>query len=813
MTLLSAATDPTVVDARALLFGRDPTPGIVSIAVGRDGRARVWRRVMAPPGADSVDADTAGAAGARMAVPANGHLSTGRSTVILEEDRFPSWFYLLDPEVLDPLEPERFDAGALRDGPPPLQNGLAVVRLDGPGQYRYLVLTTRLPEVEARVRAKYRKQITSSQARGLADLKGDVYARPLIEQYLAISGRTYFKGMAYEDVRRMQFDLETTGLNPARDRIFMISVKDSDGFEALLDTSGCSEAELLERFVALVRERDPDVLENHNVFGFDLPFLVKRAEKLGVPLALGRDGSPPTSYQDSVKIGEKSDSFTRCTVVGREVVDTLHSVRRYGAIVRDMRQHGLKEAARYFGFAREGREYVPGAQIWETFQRDPDRVRRYAMDDVCEVDELSRLLLRTPFALAQMVPKPYERIATSGTGQGLIEPLLVRAYLMHGKALPSGRSGGGSYAGGRTELFTSGVVRNVVKADVASLYPSLMLTYKIGPKSDHLGAFLTLLRELTALRLRHKAEARRHPPMTSESLAHDAASGAMKQLVNSFYGSLGTSFALFGDLNAASEVTRRGRDVLAQMLVELERHGVLLVEADTDGVLFSVPASWTEADEQRLVEEISASLPDGIRIEHEGRYAVMYSYAEKNYVLQGYDGRVRLVGGSFRSTKSERYGEQFLRAAAPLLLNGDVPALRDLYLDTVGRLRARDVPVDEVCVSIVLSKSPQAYAKSGRREEQYEVLLGAGRESWRAGDRVSYYQARGRRKKLVEEFEDDYDVDHYVRRLKETYCQRLARAVTTEDFELLFGENLSLFETNLADIRPITTRERTPTTF
>ena len=93
------------------------------------------------------------------------------------------------------------------------------------------------------------------------------------------------------------------------------------------------------------------------------------------------------------------------------------------------------------------------------------------------------------------------------------------------------------------------------------------------------------------------------------------------------------------------------------------------------------------------------------------------------------------------------------------------------------------------------------------------MLLGAGRESWRVGDRVRYYQARGRRKKLVEEFADDYDVEHYVRRLKETYCGRLARAVTTEDFELLFGENLSLFETNLADIRPISTRERTPTSF
>ena len=276
----------------------------------------------------------------------------------------------------------------------------------------------------------------------------------------------------------------------------------------------------------VIRERDPDVLENHNIFGFDLPFLARRARDLGVDLALGRDGSPPASYPDVVKVGEKTDGFTRWAIAGREVVDTLHAVRRYGAIVRDMRHQGLKEAAGYFGVASESREYVPGPEIWATFQKDPERVRRYALDDVLEVDELSRLLLPTSFALSQMVPKPYERIATSGTGQGLIEPLLARAYLSRGRALPGGSSRGGSYPGARTELFTSGVVRNVVKADVASLYPSLMLTYKIGPRSDQLGVFLALLRELTTLRLQHKAEARRHPPGSHEAHAHEAASGA-----------------------------------------------------------------------------------------------------------------------------------------------------------------------------------------------------------------------------------------------------------------------------------------------
>src|SRR3712207_4888809 len=133
----------------------------------------------------------------------------------------------------------------------------------------------------------------------------------------------------------------------------------------LIDVADYDERGLIQRLVEVVRERDPDVLENHNIFGFDLTFLARRARALGVDLALGRDGSAPGSYQDVLKVGERTDSFARWSIPGREVVDTLHAVRRFGAIVRDMRHQGLKEAARYFGVASEDREYVPGPEIWE----------------------------------------------------------------------------------------------------------------------------------------------------------------------------------------------------------------------------------------------------------------------------------------------------------------------------------------------------------------------------------------------------------------------------------------------------------------
>src|SRR5688572_31918764 len=68
----------------------------------------------------------------------------------------------------------------------------------------------------------------------------------------------------------------------------------------------------------------------------------------------------------------------------------------------------------------------------------------------------------------------------------------------------------------------------------------------------------------------------------------------------------------------------------------------------------------------------------------------------------------------------------FLAAAAPAIYALSLhDALPIFFLETVAQLRGHEVPIGDLSLSVILSKSPDAYAKSGRREEQYEVLLGA----------------------------------------------------------------------------------------
>ena len=290
---------------------------------------------------------------------------------------------------------------------------------------------------------------------------------------------------------------------------------------------------------------------------------------LKVPLLLGREGVPQRleSYDETGSAGPHRWNRKRFSVAGRELIDTLDAVRRYDFVVRTLPSYRLKEVARHFGLASSERVYVEGARVYETYVHDPDSVRRYALDDVREVDGLSLRLMGAAFALAGMAPRRYERIASAGPAMGILEPLLVRAYLRAGAALPQTafdqEETFGRHQGGATYLLEEGVAEHVVKADVASLYPSLMRAYRIGPSCDHLGVFLHLIDRLTELRLFHKAAARSAPAGSIEADEHEGTQAAMKTMINAAYGYMGaTSMALFGDLGAANEVTRRGRALL-----------------------------------------------------------------------------------------------------------------------------------------------------------------------------------------------------------------------------------------------------------
>jgi len=759
------------------LWGWDHTPGIVSVWADGSGRAWVWRRV--------------------------------HGELLSEQVRYRPWVLV---DAIDHL----------------LEAHVTWHELDGPGELRFHVSAD-----DGRTLTQALLAAASTRLGRVVTHLGELEKSTLLnlapeEQYLVASGRTYFGGLAFDDLRRLQFDIETTGLDPRRDRVFMIAVRDPDGGVHILEADGednRAEGALLGELEAMVRAADPDVIENHNLHGFDLPFLDRRARTLGVRLHLGRvPGASlrPRAARRGIRDQEGHGRRVRLMAPGRELIDTLDAVRAYDFAVRELPSHGLKAVARHLGVAGPDRELIRGDQIRHVFRTDPDRVRRYAAADVEEAAAIARILGGAAFALSKMAPRRYERLADAGAATGIIDPLIVRAYVRANAALPAHRPGDGTeHTGAALHLFATGVARRVVKADVASLYPSLMRAFRIGPAHDRLGVLLTIVDQLVEHRLAAKAAGKAAPPGSTERHSHEAMSAAIKLVVNSAYGYLaaGGGLTRFADVHAANEVTRRGRETLDLICRQLAARGVQLLEADTDGVYFSVSETWTEADERRVVSEVAALLPPLVHLEFEGRYAAMLSHEPKNYALLAYDDTLLLRGVAFRSSRAEPFGEAFLRRAIRCLLTGDIPGVRQTYLDSVFALRRRATPTYDVSSRVRLTKSPEDYAdvRETRRELSYEAMLASGRTTWRVGDRVRIYRTARGTGDVVPERDDtayattewtdrrDYDVEHYVRVLRDTFASRLERAFSADDHAVLFGdpEQPSLFERDVRTIRAV----------
>src|SRR5580693_5307243 len=150
-------------------------------------------------------------------------------------------------------EEERFRPWVLLDRPVQAE-GVSCEELAGPGSLRYLVSAE---DGKALARAGRWRELG----------KSSVLVLPAEEQYLVATGRTYFRGFKFDELRRMQFDLETTGLDAERDRIFLIAVRDPSGATETLESG--DEASLIRQLIERVQAADPDVIENHNLHGFD----------------------------------------------------------------------------------------------------------------------------------------------------------------------------------------------------------------------------------------------------------------------------------------------------------------------------------------------------------------------------------------------------------------------------------------------------------------------------------------------------------------------------------------------------------------
>src|SRR6266550_3339119 len=576
-------------EKNTLLFGADPMPRIVAIELGETGTVKVYRR----------EADG--------------------STVTDVEPFHP--FVWCNSDVVD--------------------LGIESEKLQSDLNYGWLVTVDSWKELIA-----FRN--------GLKNAGRDFFAlTDPVQHYLTATGRTLFKDLPFEELKRMQLEVLSLSEGDA-DHIMSIALSDSSGWEELIivDPKKVAESEhaAIKRLTALIKQRDPDVIEGHNLFRSDLPYVVARAKKLKTKLDWGRGGGFLRSRPSRLQIAEKTIDYPKFTIDGRHFVDTFLLAQFYDVGMRSLAGFERTDVARHFDLCdTEQISGLTGKELQRAYLSDSEMFQRRALCGVRETRALSDLLSPSYFIQAQIFPYNYQDVIVRGNATR-INALFLREYFRQRHSIPE-LPMPRAFEGGYTDIFFTGVARNVWHCDVASLYPSIMLQFDCFPASDRLQIFRHLLTDLRTFRLEAKAKMRAEKnPARQHHL--QALQNTFKILINSFYGYLGFAQGHFADFDAAARVTQIGRDLLKKMIDWLNAHGAKVIEVDTDGIYFVPP---DEIDIGELRKGLAKELPPGIAVEFDEQFGAMFSYKAKNYALLTKDGDVIIKGGALKSRGLEKF--------------------------------------------------------------------------------------------------------------------------------------------------------------
>ncbi len=691
-------------------------------------------------------------------------------SIFQKQITFTPWLILSEPKMLDGAPTHHYERR----------------ELTGNGAYRHLVHLNHPLPMLAHLRKQ--SQINNAGKRSLYH-DGRVLILGREEQFLIQRRLRMFSDLEFSDLRRFQFDLETEGLDPQTGSILVIAMSDTTGWVNIVHAGMMSEREMIEAFMTAVIERNPDVLEGHNILGFDFEFLVARAHAAGISLKLGRNGEELYQFNARWKVADRSPILNCVDVPGRIVADTMLAAEQFDAAARKCESYRLKDLAIFYGIAPPARTYIAGDEIAEKFRSDPESVLAYARDDIEEVRCLSEIVHRGHFELTKQLPASMSKVMRSGPSRH-IELAMIEEYYLNRMSLPAKPEKDRTFKGGEVRLFRVGIQNNVLSADAEAMYPSIIVGNKIKPAGDEGHVFVRLVKRFLAERLREKSLAAAAPKGSVERTIHVGRSAALKILVNSAYGYLGTGGNLFSDVSAAEEVTRIGREALGLLMRVAEENGATLIEADTDGVLLTPPAEYAnQGRHAEFVKILAARMPAWMKLKHDGSWDAMLSIAKKSYALLDCDGGLVVKGGALRSRQKALFIRDFLKRAIMLILRDDLVGLRRFWLETLASLRKGVVQVESLASRTRLSSTVAEYRANRKiRHPQFEAALD-GKPEARKGDVIAFYRALPRPGlsdwRMVKDFENDLDGRFYEMRLR-TSLKALKPAFRRGDFDIMF---------------------------
>ncbi len=487
------------------------------------------------------------------------------------------------------------------------------------------------------------------------------------------------------------------------------------------------EKSMLLALVAYIRSHDPDILSGWNFVDFDIPYLLKRMETLGL------------RTDDLSRLPGQTE---RTALRGRAIFDLLGAYKKM--------HQAQKESYRLDAIAEEElgvRKVRYTGTLSDLWKNDPARLVEYNCRDVelCVGIDKKNNIVGFYREIARYVGCPLDRTLNSSN---VVDIFVLRKA--SGKfILPSkGFAAGDEFEGATVFEPASGVRENVVVLDLKSLYPMAMMTINASPETKDPGGELRapngirfkrepdgLTRSIIADLLKERDQ-KKHlrntfPFGSPEYVLYDLQQNVLKVIMNTYYGVSGYARFRLYDREIGSAVTSVGRAIIQHTRDTITEMGYTVLYGDTDSCMVQVPEgdlAETILTARAIEERLNASYADFARnvlnadvhyfsIKFEKVYRRFFQagkkkrYAGRLVWKEGKDvDQVDVVGFEIRRSDSPQITREVQRTVIEMILKGDgFEDVRAYLRDVIRKYRKGEYSLDVAGIPGGIGKNLDAY--------------------------------------------------------------------------------------------------------
>lgn len=603
----------------------------------------------------------------------------------------------------------------------------------------------------------------------------------------------------------LAFDIESDELKIGEGEILMISLV-SDNFKKVITWKKCpkkleyveyvkDEAELIERFVEIVKEISPDFLTGYFSDGFDLPYLKARAEKHKVKLALGIDNSQPRFSRGIT---------TTARINGIIHIDLLRFIQTAYSQYMKSETLSLNEVAREF--LDESKKEFEHRHSSKIKKEEWGEYFEYNLHDSVLTYNLFQKFWPDLFEFTKTMQEPVFDVSRNGMSAN------VEDYIIHNlkkfNEIPEKRPTYDEigerrrrekYEGAFVLQPTPGLYEDICIFDFTSMHASIIVSYNLSratllekktknciesPEFDFNGektkfyftkdrGFLpSLLGEIVELRKRYKKEFKEKPDVIKK-----ARSNAFKLLANAYYGYMGFFGARYYSIESAATTLAFVRYFNKWTIEKVKNKNYKIIFGDTDSVGFDLN-NKTRDETKQFLKKLNSQLPGIMELELEDFYqrGIWVTKrtggfgAKKKYALMDYEGKIKIRG--FETVRrdwcslSRTVQNKILRM---ILKEGNEKKAVEYIKKIVKEIKSREINLKDIIIKTQLKKliseyksiSPHVVAAKKMQEREMPID---------PGSLIEYYIAETPdKKKLIRDkvkLPDEkgkYDIDYYLK--------------------------------------------------